>query len=199
MVELKILIFFLEMFMSSRFKIPDIDTLNIDQKKIIKKIISGPRGKVPSPIYKWLIRPELADRAQLLGESLRYDNSLKPEFIEIIILLVARHWDAKYEWEFHKIIALDLGISENFIDSIKRYQEPDFSSDHEKCIYEFTNSLLERKLIEDDLYEKSINYFRDEGLVEIVTLVGYYSLISMTINVFEIPVSGEKYARLNSD
>ncbi|OUU80055.1 MAG: hypothetical protein CBC38_01275 [Gammaproteobacteria bacterium TMED78] len=185
--------------MSSRFKIPDIDTLNIDQKKIIKKIISGPRGKVPSPIYKWLIRPELADRAQLLGESLRYDNSLKPEFIEIIILLVARHWDAKYEWEFHKIIALDLGISENFIDSIKRYQEPDFSSDHEKCIYEFTNSLLERKLIEDDLYEKSINYFRDEGLVEIVTLVGYYSLISMTINVFEIPVSGEKYARLNSD
>ena len=185
--------------MSSRFKIPDIDTLNIDQKKIIKKIISGPRGKVPSPIYKWLIRPELADRAQLLGESLRYDNSLKPEFIEIIILLVARHWDAKYEWEFHKIIALDLGISENFIDSIKRYQEPDFPSDHEKCIYEFTNSLLERKLIEDDLYEKSINYFRDEGLVEIVTLVGYYSLISMTINVFEIPVSGEKYARLNSD
>ena len=101
--------------MSSRFKIPDIDTLNIDQKKIIKKIISGPRGKVPSPIYKWLIRPELADRAQLLGESLRYDNSLKPEFIEIIILLVARHWDAKYEWEFHKIIALDLGISENFL------------------------------------------------------------------------------------
>jgi 4-carboxymuconolactone decarboxylase len=184
--------------MSIRFRIPDKNTLRNEQIKVIDKITNGPRGKVPSPIYKWLIKPELADRAQLLGESIRYDNSLKPEFIEIMILLVARYWDAKYEWDFHKVIALDLGIPESIIESIRKSQIPKFRSNEEECIYVFTKSLLEKKIIEDDLYEKTKNYFGEEGLVDMTALVGYYSFISMTINVFEIPISEKNYSRLES-
>ncbi|MBI80117.1 MAG: carboxymuconolactone decarboxylase family protein [Pseudomonadota bacterium] len=185
--------------MIRRFTIPDKDALNTQQIKVINKIIDGPRGKVPSPIYKWLVKPELADRAQLLGESIRYESSLRPELIEIIILLVARYWDSKYEWEFHKEIALDLGIPKSIIKSIKESQVPEFRSNQEECIYAFTKSILEKKIIEDDLYESAKNYFGEEGLVDMTALVGYYSFISMTINVFEIPVLEKKYSRLESD
>ena len=80
------------------------------QKRVYDAITAGPRGEVVGPLGVWLWRPELADRAQRLGEYARYKTCLPPRLSELAILVVARFWGSEFEWCVHKKIALDAGI-----------------------------------------------------------------------------------------
>ncbi len=174
--------------MSGRYAPPLAGELTQEQQRVADAITGGLRGEIPGPLAMWLLRPELADRAQRLGEYARYRTCLPPALSEIVILAVARYWGSEFEWHAHKQIAIDAGVPPTMIESIRTHQVPDWETPEQATVHEFSKSLLESQRVSDDLFERAIAALGQDGVVDLVGILGYYSLISMTINVFDVPL-----------
>jgi 4-carboxymuconolactone decarboxylase len=162
------------------------------QKQIFDEIVSGPRGQVRGPLSIWLYRPELADRAQRLGQYCRYDTSLEPRLSELAILTTARIWDAAFEWQAHVPHALAGGVDSSIIDSLSADQTPSFVSKDEEIVYAVTREINITRQLSDDTYNQVVKILGVEATVDLIGLLGYYALISMTINAFKIPSIEDK-------
>jgi len=163
------------------------EDMNESQLAVWDEIRSGPRGASPhGPFMAWLQSPQLADRAQKLGEYLRFNAQMDKRLSELAILTVARHWTAQYEWFAHKKFALDAGLAEDIIDSIQDHERPNFVKDDEAAIYDFSIELQNAHKVSDDKYQGVVQHVGSAGAVDLVGLLGYYTLVSMTLNVYKV-------------
>lgn len=170
----------------SRIKIRTREEMNEEQRRVYDATVAGKRGRAPAPLLAWLESPVLADRAQKLGEFARYDTTLPTRLSELAVLVTARFWTSQYEWAIHKQEALKGGLDPAIIDAIAHRRDPDFRNSDERLVYDFARALHETHSVSPDLYQRAINSLGDRGVVELVGILGYYTLISMTLNVFEI-------------
>ena len=165
------------------------DQMNERQQAILEDIRSGPRGpSAHGPFLAWLQSPDLADRAQKLGEYLRFEAQMDKRLAELAILTVARKWTAQFEWYAHKKFAISAGLSENVIDSIEQRKQPNFVNEDEKAIYNFSMALQESYAVDDVTFNEAVRHIGRTGVTDLVGLLGYYSLVSMTLNVYQIPL-----------
>jgi len=162
------------------------------QKQIHDEIVSGPRGQVRGPLAIWLYRPELADRAQSLGQYCRYDTSLEPRLSELAILTTARIWDAAFEWQAHVPHALAGGVDRSIVDSLDADQTPSFVSQDEEIVYRVTREINITRQLSENTYNQVVKILGVEATVDLIGLLGYYALISMTIKAFDIPSIEDK-------
>jgi 4-carboxymuconolactone decarboxylase len=172
----------------SRMAIIDRDQMTDDQRAACDEAVAGLRGTIPTPMLAWIRNPELARRAQRLGELLRYQTLLEPRLSELAILVCARHWTSHVEWTAHKLEALKAGVNLKTVDSIARRERPVFEAEDEAIVFDVSSSLLTRGGIGDDFYRTAENRLGERRLVELVALVGYYSLVALTLNAFELGV-----------
>ena len=174
----------------ARVKIRTPEEMSEEQRRVYNDTAAGRRGRVPAPLVAWLESPVLADRAQKLGEFVRYETSLPPRLSELAILTVARYWTAQFEWTAHKAEALKAGLDPEIIDDLAHRRAPRFKNADEPVIYDFSSALLQTHAVPDELYRKAVETFGQRGVVELVGILGYYTLISMTLNTFEIQPEG---------
>lgn len=161
--------------------------MSAQQREVVAAIAGGPRGGYPGgPFEAWLRSPILADRAQALGEYVRYKTTLPTRLTELAILVTARIWTAQFEWHVHAPIALKNGLSQHVIDQISAGQRPEFEAHDEALIYDFCRELYATKTISGSTFASMVAMFGEQALVELVGLLGYYAMISMTLNVFDI-------------
>lgn len=165
----------------------DPDRMNPAQRRIHDAILAGPRGSVPAPLSIWLRRPELADRAQALGRYCRYETVLPPRLSELAILITAAFWRSGFEWHAHKPFALEAGLDPGVIEAIRQGQEPDFAHADEAALHAFARAVHERHRVPDAVYRRALDTLGEDGVVDLTGILGYYTLISMTLNIFEIP------------
>ncbi|WP_277968423.1 carboxymuconolactone decarboxylase family protein [Sphingomonas echinoides] len=163
------------------------ETLTDAQRPVFDAIATGPRKGVRGPLAIWLHRPELAQAAQALGQYCRYDSSVPARLSELVILSMGRHWLAEYEWAAHKPFALEAGLSEAVIDAIRDGRDPPFESEDERLVHRFVRTLHAERGIPDELYQALAATLGETMLVDLVGIAGYYTLISMTIKVFDVP------------
>ena len=169
------------------------DEMTPDQRRVAEAAASGKRGRLPAPLRAWLHSPEMGDRAQRLGEFLRYDTSLDPGLSELAILVTARAWTAQYEWYAHKREALKAGIDPSVIDAIARRQSPMLSDPRAQAVYDYAQELHTHHMVTEPVHAAAVAAVGETGVVELVGLLGYYTLVAMTLNAFEIDVPhGEK-------
>jgi 4-carboxymuconolactone decarboxylase len=152
-----------------------------------------PEKGVRGPFNAWLYRPKLGDTAQRLGEMLRYEGELPPVSRELAILVVAAEWEAEYEWWAHEKIGKTVGLDEDIIASIKEGEKPLFNDSDQEVVYDFTRELIKTRNISDSLYHRAIDRLGETMVVELVMLIGYYTLVSMTMNVFKVPLPKGEY------
>jgi len=157
-----------------------------EQKSVFDEISSGPRGGVPGPLAIWLHRPQLANYAQNLGRYCRYESSLEPRLSELAILITAQFWDAQYEWDAHVKYAENAGLEIDVIKAIKERREPSFDKIDESVIYRVARQLNLERIISAELYKEADEVLGTSRLVDLIGLLGYYSLISMTIKAFKV-------------
>jgi 4-carboxymuconolactone decarboxylase len=171
-------------------RIPDLDPAKLDpeQKRIHDAIAAGPRGKVEGPLRVWLTSPGLADRAQALGAFCRYGTSLPQRLSELAILVTGAFWRAGFEWHVHAPIGIQAGLDVAAVEAIRCGAEPVLTKDDEKAVYAFARELLVSRRVSDETYAFAECMLGQRGLVDLVGVLGYYGLISMTINAFEVPV-----------
>jgi 4-carboxymuconolactone decarboxylase len=177
------------------------DTFNEIQQKLFKSITSGKRGEgrkpetfltteggMKGPFNAWFFSPVFGEAVQRLGEVIRFENSIPPQLRELAILVVAAKWQAHYEWWAHEKIAIKEGLDQKVITSLKMGVIPDFTKSSEAVVYNFARELIDQRRVSDQHYAKAVELLGEAGVVELVTLLGYYTLVSMSINVFEVSV-----------
>ncbi len=169
-------------------RLPELrpEELSPEQKRVHDIIVAGPRGQVRGPLAVWLRRPELAARAQALGEYCRYGSSLPKRLSELAILVTARHWDAEFEWYAHRKHALEAGLSEPVIEAIRTRQTPPFTDIEEQAVYDIATAIYRDGRLSDALYARGLEVLGDGQLIDLIGVLGYYALISMTINAFGV-------------
>ena len=177
------------------------------QREVIDAIAGGDRGRgrslesllderggLAGPLNAWVHRPDLGIVAQSLGERLRFHGTLPGAAREIAILAVGVKWMAEYEWWAHTPIGRREGVSDETIDAIHRGERPLLADPVERAAYDFTAALLETGRVDPALYETTRATVGDGGLVELVTLAGYYTLVAFTLNAFDVALPrGEAY------
>lgn len=171
----------------------DLDKLTPQQKTVAEAITKGPRGGLRGPFEPWLRRPELADRAQKLGEYCRFNSSLPKDLAELGIILIGRHFKAQFEFYAHARLAREAGLSADIVEAIRTWKAPPFTRDVERVVYDFVTEYLARNRVSDENYARAVAAFGEPGVVDLVGVCGYYMLVSMTLNVFDMPLPpGEK-------
>lgn len=166
----------------------DESRLSPEQARIFGAIRSGPRGVVEGPLRVWLTSPGLADTAQALGAFCRYGTLLPPRLSELAILVTGAFWASGFEWAVHAPIALKAGLSDAVVEAIRTGQTPEFVQEDEAIIYAFASELHRARKVQPATYARAIAAFGEQAVVELVGILGYYTLISMTINAFEVPL-----------
>ena len=163
---------------------PEVRPLADDILKVSSAALGGP--------YNALLRsPELADRAQKLGEYVRYNSSLPPRLSELAILVVARHWTAQYEWYAHSRLALAAGLPPQVVASIAEGKRPAGMQADEAAVYDFCRELHEDKSVSDAAYKAVHDLFGERGAVDLLGISGYYTLVSMVLNVDGAPLPAD--------
>ena len=168
-----------------RLKLLSPGEMSTDQKQTYDEAIAGKRGSAPPPMMAWLNSPEMARHATRLGETVRFNTIFPPKLSEIAILVTARHWGSHYEWFAHKRLALKGGMDPAIIDAIRDRRTPVFDDPKSQMIYDVAKSLHEGHGLSQTLYDDAIKVLSLRGLVEVIGLCGYYTMVSMTLNTFE--------------
>jgi len=173
---------------SDRIEMANPDSLSDSQKEVYKKIISGKRGTIVGPLRVVLHSPELADKWQAFGEFVRYNTQLDPSISELAIITTARYWDCQVEWMIHSRIASEVGLEGDIIESIRTYNVPDFKIPLQAAVYEFARESLAFGQVSEADYTILLELLGNDGIVELSAVVGYYTMVAMTLNVHHVPV-----------
>ena len=158
-----------------------------EERAVSEEAMSGLRGRTPAPMIAWLRSPELARRGQRLGELLRYQTTLEPRLSELAILVTARRWTSHYEWTAHKREGLKAGMDPEVVAAIAaRRPPPALRDEAERAVYEVSSALLATSRVPEALYRRGAAALGERGMVELVGILGYYSLVALTLNAFEL-------------
>jgi len=172
------------------------EDLNTAQQALLESLRAGPRGKsltLRGPFAAWMHAPEFGQLAQALGAHARYKTALEPRLSEFAILCTARFWKAQYEWFAHGPMALKAGVKPKVIEDLRKGRAPASAPKDERAIYAFVQELYKTRRVSNQTYKRVRAFLNDAAMVELVGILGYYTLISMTLNVFHmLPPEGEK-------
>jgi 4-carboxymuconolactone decarboxylase len=172
-----------------RLPVLDEAHMNDAQRALLEAIRSGPRGKSVNPrgpFAVWLHAPEFGHLAQALGGYCRYKTALPPRLSEFAILCTARLWKAQYEWFAHAPMAEKAGVKTKTVADLRAGREPKSAPKDERAIYAFIRELYKTNRVSDLTYKRVHAVLGDAGTVELVGILGYYVMISMTLNVFRM-------------
>jgi 4-carboxymuconolactone decarboxylase len=159
------------------------EALTPAQKTWADELAAPPRnGKISNPPYRAYIRsPELAPRLTALAEYLRWHSSLPPRLSELAILITAREWTAQYEWYAHYPHAIEGGLDPGVAAAIAAGKRPENMRDDETALYDLVTALYRDRKVSDAVYKAALDHFGERGIMDIIGIVGFYGITSMTL------------------
>jgi 4-carboxymuconolactone decarboxylase len=185
---------------ADRFPIMAFEQMTPEQKTLVQGLLAGPRGGGDTspeavkailnrgPFNAWLRSPVLGDRLQKVGEYIRFNTSLPLRLNEFAILITARHWTSQYEWYAHLPLALKAGLDPRVADELAMNKRPAGMKEDEAAVYDFCIQLHRDKKVGEAAYKRAVALFGEKGVMDLVGVSGYYTAVSMTLNVAEVPV-----------
>jgi 4-carboxymuconolactone decarboxylase len=184
----------------TRFAPLTADELTQVQKAWADMIAAPPRNaKFVNPPYRAYIRnPDLAPRLSALSDYLRWNTSLPPRLSELAILITARQWTAQYEWFAHYPLALKGGLDPKVAGDIAAGKRPDNMRDDETALYDLATALYRDRKVSDPIYKAALEKFGERGIMDIIGIIGYYDLVSMTLITMQAETPNDSVAPLQA-
>jgi 4-carboxymuconolactone decarboxylase len=176
-----------------RFKLLAEAEMTPRQRETYQGIVSGPRKGALGPFNALLRSPDVADRVQRVGEYVRFQSVIPAALNEIAILIAGRAWNAQFEFWAHSRLGRAAGLGDELIDAIAQGRRPARMSDDERIVYDFCSELFRDKSVSDATFEAVVDRFGEQGVIDLIVAGGYYSTVSMILNVdrYPLPVGAE--------
>lgn len=171
-----------------RLTLPTPDQMSPEQRRVHDRIVSGRRGRIQGPLRAALHNAELADRWQALGALLRYETTLTPRQSELAILVTGRACRSPFEWHAHRLEAEQLGIEAAVIEALLAEAPPPGLDEDEALVVRVAAELNRCNSVSHATYAAALARLGERRMVELVALVGYYTMVAMTLNAHEIPL-----------
>lgn len=166
-----------------------LEQLSPAQTALYRAVAEGPRGQgiaLQGPFKVWMHSPEFGLQAQQFGAHVRYDGSLPSRVFELAVLVCARHWRAEFESLVHAPLAVAAGIPEDIVNALISGEQPPFTEVTDSIVFKFSQTLLEKGRVPDDLYHLIIGFLSIQQMIELTGVIGYYTLVALTLNAFEV-------------
>ena len=176
-----------------RFPILTDAAMTARQRQVYEGIVSGPRKGAAGPFNALLRSPDAADRVQRVGEYVRFQTSIPQPLNEMAILITGRFWNAQFEFWAHSRLARTAGLSDAIIQAIAEGRRPGPMSDDERVVYDFCSELFHHYGVADGTFQAVVDRFGERGVIDLIAACGYYSVVSMVLNVDRHPLpAGEE-------
>lgn len=167
-----------------------------EQKAVAAAITAGPRGEVRGPFIALMRSPGLAGPLQQVGEYLRFRCPLDRRIAEMATLIAARHWTQQYEWNAHYTHAMNAGLSPAIAQAIAEGRRPQGMAQDEEILHDLLTEALHNRGVCDATYARALAQFGEQGIVELLAIAGYYSMLAMILNVARTPLPAGKEPQL---
>jgi 4-carboxymuconolactone decarboxylase len=158
------------------------------QRAVVDELKAGPRGGVVGPYDAWLRRPDFARRARLLGDYCRFEAEMPRDVAELAIIVAGRYWDAPFEFWAHAPLAVDAGVPQEAVDAIRAGERPNLEDPRLSAAYSLLSEYFASHEVTEATYHRAIEVLGEEMVVDIVAVAGYYGVVCMTLNVFQMPL-----------
>jgi 4-carboxymuconolactone decarboxylase len=158
------------------------------QRRVQDLIVAGRRGRFGGPFQLLIRAPEICEHAAKLGEHLRWGTSLPDRLSELAIITTAQFWRAQYEWYAHAPLAEKAGVPAAAIEAIRDGETPRFEQRDEALVYRICTELFNTRRLSDPAFAEAITTLGETGLIEVIAIIGYYTLIGNTLNAFQVAV-----------
>lgn len=158
------------------------------QKKAAARLIAGPRGVLRGPFVPLMRSPEYMTRLQKTGEYLRFNSSLPTKLNEFAIILTARQWTQQYEFYEHAPLAFKAGLSSKILKAVAEGNRPEGMASDEETVYDFSTELQQNLSVSDATYARALSAFGEQGVVDMIGVIGYYSTLAIIMNVARTPM-----------
>ncbi len=158
------------------------------QDRAIGEAIGRSRGAIQGPFTMLLHSPQLAGRVAHLGAFVRFEGALDMKVRVLAAMTVARELDALYVWGAQTGGARRLGVAESAIAAIREKGSKGLSPE-EELVVQATRELLRRHRISKAHWEKLLSRFGEEGVMELLGVIGYYSMLATVVNGCELEAS----------
>jgi 4-carboxymuconolactone decarboxylase len=159
------------------------------QRKAAAALAAGPRGGVRGPFIALLRSPELMDRMQRVGEYLRYQSALPRKVNELAVLITARAWTQQFEWAVHVPAAIEAGLAPETVEALAEGRRPSGMAEDEEIAYDFCDELFRTRGVSERTYRRAVAAFGEQGLIDLLGVAGYFTAVSMVLNVAHTPPS----------
>jgi 4-carboxymuconolactone decarboxylase len=179
--------------------------LTPQQRKLAQGLLAGPRGAGDTgpravdhmlgrgPFNAWMRSPDLGAHLQKAGEYIRFHTSVPKRLNEFAILITARYWTSQFEWFAHLPMAVKAGLDPRLAADLALNRRPRKMKPDEAAVYEFCTQLHRKKQVTDAAYKRVLKFLGEQGVMDLIGACGYYTAVSMTLNVAEAPLpAGEK-------
>ena len=145
-------------------------------------------GQIGGPFDGWALNPDVGRRIWQLGGAIRWKPSIDRRYIELAILVTGQLWQAQFEWWAHETMARDAGLPEAVIQAIKLGEEPVFEDNGDETAWRLCTTLHRDKRVDDATYAAAVAVHGEAGVADLIHTLGFYVLVCMTLNTFEVPL-----------
>ena len=181
------LVFYVNAQAQNRMPAIPAEQMSEAQKKAAAEYAAA-RGPLTGPWLAILRSPDMLNRARALSDYLRFNSSLPPRLSEFVILLTAREWAQPYEWNAHHVLALKGGLKPDIAKAIAEGRRPVGMSEDEEVVYDFCTELHTNHSVSDATYARAVGKFGERGVIDMIGLSGWYTLVSMVLNTARTPL-----------
>ncbi|MEM7273254.1 MAG: hypothetical protein AAF547_09265 [Actinomycetota bacterium] len=150
--------------------------------------LAGDDGALVGPFNAMVSSPKIGRRVSALGHAIRFQNSVENRLLELAICTVGAHWRSNFEWWAHRRMAVEAGIDEAILDALAAGEAPTFGNDDEAAIHAFADQLVTTGRVDQDRFDRARAVVGEQGTLDLISAIGYYCLISLTLNALEVPL-----------
>jgi 4-carboxymuconolactone decarboxylase len=182
-----------------RFRLIPFSEMTPEQRAYVDAVKSGPTAStgsaalagttsIGSPFNVYLRSPDLAQQLLKVAQHVRFRSSLPARLNEFAILVTARYWGAQYEWFAHHRLAVKAGLNPAVAEDLAQGRRPANMKEDEAIVYDFSHALHHKHGVSDAIFKAAVDKFGEQGVVDLIAVNGYYTLVSMILNVDRTPI-----------
>jgi 4-carboxymuconolactone decarboxylase len=163
------------------------DQLTSEQKTIFERLVAG-RGRILGPYRVWIHSPAVASGMEQIGTFLNKRSSLSESEVEMVIIMIATHWQGDYVQTAHVRMGRKVGVPDAAIDALVAGGDPKLSDPHEAAVHKFAAAMIASRKLPDAEFAELEKVLGRPGIAEVLVLLGYYTSVAMAMKVHEVPI-----------